>query len=124
MYYQYVGKDSVKQPNYYRTSTSSKKYTFEQLLPGKTYKITIKDCKGDATSREITIPSGGTFVDGKLDASDITVKLERRQKAHSADDTKAKSTDKLKASTIQNQMGITDYGYEYQIHYPVLKNSR
>ena len=108
------------------STTSSKSYTLRYLIPGKTYKFTVKDCNGVKTSRTLTLPSPSSFVDGKLKASSIKVSTKYRYMESSADPSDAKDLSKFSADKMMSNM--TNAGYHYGVYYrislPQLATSR
>ena len=55
--FQYIGSSDVIQPFYWAgidkagSTTNSKSFTIDALIPGKTYKIEVRDCSGTSISR-------------------------------------------------------------------------
>ena len=108
------------------STTSRKSYTFRYLIPGKTYKFTVKDCNGVKTSRTLTLPSPSSFVDGKLKSSSIKVSTKYRYMESSADPSDTKDLSKFSADKMMSNM--TNAGYHYGLYYrislPQLATSR
>ena len=127
---QYVGSSGVTQPNYWaggnktESTTYSTSYTIDQLLPGKTYKIEVRDCDGNSITRTYTLPSPATFADDQLKASSIKLTLSPRSKRDSTSDSTATAVNSLSASKIVADMGQTEYGFRYSLDYPTLSHSR
>lgn len=122
---QYQGDPNVRQPNYiegedlYTTS-----FTLEDLLPGRTYTVEVRDCYGISTKRTYTLPEAATFEDGKLKAKSIKVSIEPRRKESNQEFKEAKKINGLVANDIINNMDSYDYGFRYQVKNPNLAYSR
>ena len=128
--YQCVGKDGVSHPSYWAggdqlsSTTHAKSFTIDELIPGKTYKIMVTDCNGRVITRNYTIPSVSTFVDGKLPASSINITIQPRSKSYGVSDSSANSISTLRASDIMSNRYSKEYGFRYEIEYPQLAYSR
>ncbi len=122
--YTYEGGSAVQ--TYYRASSDvrTKSYTFEALIPGKTYKITIIDANNQSISKTYRLPTPTEFADGKLKASSIKIGIEPRYKGVSDAYEKARKISALKASEIVSNRGKYEYGVRYTIDYPQLAYSR
>ena len=131
--YQYVDEASTAvQCNFWAgtgeqdSTTSNKFYTFLHLIPGKTYKFTVKDSNGVKTSRTLTLPAPSSFVDGKLKASSIKVSKKYRYMESGMAYEDAKSLSKFNAAEMMTNM--TNSGYRYGLYYridlPQLAKSR
>lgn len=125
-----VGSGSVTHPSYWAggdqvsSTTYSKSFTIDHLIPGKTYIIKITDCNNQRITKTYTVPSANTFVDGKLTASSISISLEPRYKTFGASDSSASSISQLRASTIMSNINSKEYGFRFDINYPQLAYSR
>lgn len=108
------------------SSTSSKSFTFLHLIPGKTYKFTVKDCNGVKTSRTITLPAPSSFVDGKLKSSSVKSSWKYRYLESGADYQDAKELNKFSAAEMMANMSNSGYRYGlyYRIDLPQLAKSR
>lgn len=128
--YECVGSGSVSHPSYWAggdqasSTTYSKSFTIDYLIPGKTYIIKIYDCNNQRITKTYTIPSASTFVDGKLSASSINISLKPRYKAYGTSDSSASSISQLQASTIMSNINSKEYGFRFDIDYPQLAYSR
>ena len=128
--YECVGSGNVSHPSYWAgadrasSTTYSKSFTIDSLIPGKTYNIKITDCNNERITKTYTIPAADTFVDGLLKASSIKTSLEPRCKTYGADDTSATSTGQLQASTIISNINSKEYGCQFIIDFPQLAYSR
>ncbi|MBQ9252445.1 MAG: protein kinase [Clostridia bacterium] len=128
--YQYVGNSDVVQPNYWASGqeegskTNSKSYTIGSLIPGKTYRIEVRDRDGTSINRTYELPAPATFVDGKLKASSINTTINPRQKDYGAADISSSSISALRASNIVSNRGAIEYGFRYSVSYPQLAYDR
>ena len=128
--YQYVGNSNVAQPRYWAggneagSTTYSKSFTIDKLIPGNSYRILVTDCNGMSIHHIYELPTPSTFVDVKLKASSIEVQILLRQKDSSASYSTASSIDVLRASDIISNRGNKEYGFRYDINYPKLAYSR
>ncbi len=124
------GGSAVSHPSYWAggdkasSTTYSKSFTIDSLIPGKTYIIKITDCNNQRITKTYTIPSASTFVDGKLPASSINISLSPRYKAYGANYKSASPVNQLRASTIMNNINSKEYGVRLDIDYPQLAYSR
>lgn len=128
--FQYIGSGNVTQPFYWAngdksgSTTYSKSFTIDHLIPGKTYRIEVEDRSGASITRTYTLPTPASFIDGKLKASSIRVKIAPRQKNSSSDYSSASSIRSLRSTDIISNRGSKDYGFRYDINYPQLAYSR
>ena len=122
--YEYVGKGNAVQSQYREDKTYSKSCTIGDLIPGKTYRIGVTDCKGKTVYHTYSLPTPSTFEDGLLKASSIKVKIELKQKNDSASDTTASNISELRAADIIANRGKKEYGFRYSMDYPKLARSR
>ncbi|MGN0971559.1 MAG: hypothetical protein ACI4OY_06355 [Aristaeellaceae bacterium] len=131
--YQYVDESSsAVQCNFWAgfnesdSTTNSKSFTYLHLIPGKTYKFTVKDSNGVRTSRTLTLPTPSSFVDGKLKASSIKASCKYRYMESGADYKDAKELSKFSAAEMMANMSNSGYRYGlyYRIDLPQLATSR
>ena len=122
---QYQGSPDVRQPNYieaedlYATS-----FILEDLVPGKTYTVEVRDCYGTSIKRTYTLPEAPVFEDGKLKSTSIKVSIEPRRKGSSQEYKDAKKINALVANDIISNQDSYDYGFRYQVRNPNLAYSR
>ena len=130
VYYQCVGSEGVSHPSYYAggdqasSTTYSKSFTIDDLIPGKTYIVKIIDCNNQKRTKTYTIPYAGTFVDGDLYASSINISTEPRCKNYGSSNSSASSISQLRASTIMSNINSKEYGIRFDIDYPELSKSK
>ncbi len=122
---QYQGSYDVVQPNYIEgEDIYATNFTIEDLVPGKTYVVEVRDAYGVSAKRTYTLPEPTTFEDGKLKASSIKVTIEFRRKTPDEERKNAKKINALVASEIVNNRGTYAYGFRYNIKNPSLAKSR
>ena len=105
------------------STTSSKSFTSENLIPGKQYVIAVEDGDGNEIQKTVRIPDAPSFVDGKLQASSLKVKLAPRFLPRSSADAKsAKTLNKF----VSSQMDFVSnyYGLRLEISHPQLGKER
>lgn len=128
--FQCVDGYGISQPSYWaggdkaNSTTTLKSFTFNNLVPGRTYSIRVTDCSNHTITGTYTIPAASSFVDGKLSASSIKVTLQPRSKTYGTDAAKAGTIKALKATDIVNNRSTKEYGFRYEIKYPQLAYSR
>ena len=90
------------------STTSSKSLTLKLLIPGVDYIIRVEDKYGNKIEATYTMYDAGTFEDGRLKASSLTLESEYRSYSKNASDTTAKKVSSFKASTIENNLSSTN----------------
>ena len=119
------GSSSVVQPNYIEAENIyATSYTIEDMVPGRTYTVEVRDSNGVSARRTYSLASASEFVDGKLKASSIKIGIEPRRKESNQDVRSAKRINSLVASDIMNNRDSYDYGFKYQVRNPQLAKSR
>ena len=106
------------------STTSSKSLTLKLLIPGVDYIIRVEDKYGNKIEATYTMYDAGTFEDGRLKASSLTLESEYRSYSKNASDKTAKKVSSFKASTIENNLSSTNYGIYVKINYPKLARAR
>lgn len=118
---EYVGNSGVSQKNYtYTRSCSSTSYTFDDLIPGESYKITITNNNGASGTEIISVPGAMTFSDNGWDPSVLWVTASPRYIAPnaSARDAKAPQNKKFVGAKMVEKMRE---GYKYGLYFSIEK---
>ena len=105
------------------SKAGSTSFTCYNLVPGHAYDISVADSSGKEIVGRVNVPGAPEFVDGKLKAAALKVKLAPRYFSRSAYDvTKAKSLNKF----VSRQMDFASncYGLRLEIGHPQLGKER
>lgn len=124
--YEYVGGTATQSSfwaggNETESTVKAKKFVFDSLAPGYTYRIKVWDANNRYTSAVITVPTNGSFRDSALNSSNINVEITPKYKNEKGTVFNAKE---LEASTIEKYLdkGTRFYGIRYEFTVP--KGSR
>lgn len=118
---------SSKQHRWRLGTSSTGSLTTGELMPGKTYKLTLLSEDYDVLDeRTYTIPDVPTFQDGKLKNSSVKITIEPRRLPAGSLKADAKKVNSLSASRIKAGLdsGDESYGFKYQMKMPTLAKER
>lgn len=123
-----VGFENVEWCSYIG-NTTNKFITTQRLVPGTSYYIVVTDALGRQARKYFLVPSAGSFQDGKLKATSITVDISYRRKEIKDAYRDAQSIPALYASEIQAEVDglmskAASYGLYYNINYGKLAYGR
>lgn len=127
--YEYAGPGSATQASFWaggnesNATVSTKSYTFTELLPGYSYIIKVTDKNYNTVTATVKVPSGGTFTDGKLKNTSVSVSVSTKYK--NSEET-VFSVSKFDHSTMEKYIkdGSRFYGLHYEITMPSLAYKR
>ena len=103
------------------STTSSRSYTFPDLVPGYAYTIYLFGNEVSTTAN-IQVPSASTFEDGLLKASSVKVSLGYR--TYQEGNNSPQKADGFTASDMNKHMSDTYYGLYYELSLPRLSHAR
>ena len=125
LYYTLMDETPDRQAEYCRMGILERSCTLDHLVPGGAYWIVLTDQAGHSDEMVLELPEAEPFADGKLTARHISCGAALRSRPVYWQTTQdIRSENRLYASEILENMGMTEYGVRFFLGYPELKEPR
>lgn len=123
--YQYIGPKNAPQALCGEEGVADTQFTFDLLIPGSTYRITVENARGQRDEAEITLPEAPHFKDGRLKDTSIHSVIELRCRPSGGEIPQdVRKVETVRAEDVARYMGAEDYGFSYGLRFPTLSEPR